>query len=288
MIHLEYQYLNLIKKIINQGNSIKTRNGNVKSIFGSQMRFSLENNNIPLITTKKLSWKVCLKELLWFVNGNTSNEILKNQNVKIWNGNASREFLNSRGLYHLKEDDLGPIYGHQWRYYNAKYDNCEQDYTGKGIDQLQNSIDLLKKEPYSRRNIITAWNPEQLDEMALPPCHILMQFNVSDQNKLSLSLYQRSADIALGVPFNIASYSFLTYMIANVCNLEPKEFIYTIGDAHIYEEHIEHLQEQMEKEPYKFPQLKLNDKTNIDDFVLSDFKIENYKYHPTIKMKMII
>ena len=288
MIHLEYQYLNLIRKIINQGNWMKTRNGKVKSIFGSQMRFSLENNTIPLITTKKLSWKVCLKELLWFINGNTSNRILKNQNVKIWNGNASREFLNSRGLYHLKEDDLGPIYGHQWRYYNAKYDNCEQDYTGKGIDQLQNSIDLLKNEPYSRRNIITAWNPEQLDEMALPPCHILMQFNVSDQNKLSLSLYQRSADIALGVPFNIASYSFLTHMIANVCDLEPKEFIYTIGDAHIYEEHIEHLQEQVEKEPYEFPQLKLNNKTNIDDFVLSDFKIENYKYHPTIKMEMII
>lgn len=288
MIHLENQYLKLIQKILKNGKLVETRNGNVKNIFGSQMRFSLENNTIPLITTKKLSWKVCLKELLWFVNGNTSNRILKNQNVKIWNGNASREFLNSRGLYNLKEDDLGPIYGHQWRYYNAKYDTCEQNYTGKGIDQLQNSIDLLKNDPYSRRNIITAWNPEQLDEMALPPCHILMQFNVSDQNKLSLSLYQRSADIALGVPFNIASYAFLTHMIASVCNLEPKEFIYTIGDAHIYEQHIEHLEKQVEKEPYEFPKLKLNHKTDIDDFVLSDFKIENYKYHPTIKMKMII
>ncbi len=288
MIHLENQYLKLIKNILKNGQLIETRNGNVKNIFGSQMRFSLENNTIPLITTKKLSWKVCLKELLWFINGNTSNKILKQQNVKIWNGNASREFLDSRGLYNLKEDDLGPIYGHQWRYYNAKYDNCEQDYNGKGIDQLQNSIDLLKKDPYSRRNIITAWNPEQLDEMALPPCHILMQFNVSEQNKLSLSLYQRSADIALGVPFNIASYSFLTHMIANVCNLEPKEFIYNIGDAHIYEQHIEHLKKQVEKEPYKFPQLKLNNKTNIDDFVLSDFKIKNYKYHPTIKMKMVV
>jgi thymidylate synthase len=288
MSHPEFQYLKLIKKIINNGHLIKTRNGNVKNIFGPQMRFSLENNTIPILTTKKLPWKVCLKELLWFIGGKTNNKILKNQNVKIWNGNASREFLDSRKLYHLKEDDLGPIYGHQWRHYNAFYLGCDVDYTGYGEDQLQNSIDLLKKDPYSRRNIITAWNPEQINEMALPPCHILMQFHVSQKNKLSLSLYQRSADIALGVPFNIASYSFLTHMIAKICDLEPHEFIYNIGDAHIYEEHINGLKKQIYRNPYKFPIVQINKQNNIDDFVLSGFIIENYKYHPHIKMKMII
>lgn len=288
MINQEYQYLNLIRKIIKNGNLVKTRNGNVKNIFGSQMRFSLENNTIPIVTTKKLPWKVCLKELLWFVSGKTNNKILKNQNVKIWNGNASREFLDSRKLYELKEDDLGPIYGHQWRYYNASYLGCDVDYTGCGEDQLQNSIDLLKKDPYSRRNIITAWNPEQINEMALPPCHILMQFHVSQKNKLSLSLYQRSADIALGVPFNIASYSFLVHMIGILTDLKPHEFIYNIGDAHIYEEHINDLSIQLDRIPYKFPVLELQNRQNINDFKLSDFSINEYKFHPSIKMKMII
>ena len=288
MLKQEFQYLNLMKKIIKKGNTVKTRNGNVKNIFGAQMRFSLKNNQIPLITTKKLHWKVCLKELLWFISGKTNNKILIDQNVKIWNGNASRNFLDSRGLQHLKENDLGPIYGHQWRFYNAKYNNCYDDYSGCGIDQLQNSIDLLKNDPYSRRNIITAWNPEQLDEMALPPCHILMQFNVSNKNKLSLSLYQRSADMALGVPFNIASYSFLLHMIGNLTNLKPYEFIYNIGDAHIYQQHIDDIRKQINREPYDMPKLILNDKNSIDDFELSDFKIKNYQHHPNIKMEMII
>uniref|UniRef100_A0A6C0C257 thymidylate synthase n=1 Tax=viral metagenome TaxID=1070528 RepID=A0A6C0C257_9ZZZZ len=287
MLHQEKQYLELIKRVIN--NKICTgRNGNVKSLFGVQMRYSLDNNIIPILTTKKMPWKVCLKELLWFINGDTNNGNLQKQNVKIWNGNATRDFLDSRGLYHLKENDLGPIYGHQWRFYNAKYSNCNVDYTNMGIDQLQNSIELLKNDPYSRRNIITAWNPEQLDEMALPPCHILMQFHVSNEKKLSCSLYQRSADIALGVPFNIASYAFLTHMLADICDLEAHEFIYNIGDAHIYEEHLGELKHQVSRTPYPFPTLQLNKRTNIDDYIVSDFFIKDYKYHPSIKMEMII
>ena len=208
-----------------------------------QCIFSLENNVLPLLTTKKVAWKTCLRELLWFVRGETNNKILTDQKCNIWKGNASREFLDSRGLTHLREDDLGPIYGHQWRHFNARYTTCDEDYIGKGVDQLQNIIDLLKNPETrsSRRMIMSAWNPEQLDEMALPPCHILLQFNVTQCNKLSCSMYQRSGDVGLGVPFNIASYSFLTYMIAKHCDLEPYEFIYHIGNAHIYDDHIEKL-----------------------------------------------
>ena len=156
MIHQEYQYLNLIKKIIKYGSTINGRNGKIKTLIGNQMRFSLSDKQIPILTTKKLAWGVCLKELLWFISGDTNNSTLKNQKVNIWNGNASREFLDERGLYNYVENDLGPIYGHQWRFYNASYKNCYSNYKGNGIDQLQNSIDLLKMDPYSRRNIITA------------------------------------------------------------------------------------------------------------------------------------
>tara|TARA_B100001173_G_C16020995_1_gene562095 strand:+ start:1101 stop:1967 length:867 start_codon:yes stop_codon:yes gene_type:complete len=286
MIHQEYQYLNLIKNIIKHGSSINGRNGKIKTLIGNQMRFSLSDQQIPILTTKKLAWGVCLKELLWFINGDTNNLTLKNQKVNIWNGNASREFLDDRGLNHYVENDLGPIYGHQWRFYNAPYKNCYSNYKGNGIDQLQNSIDLLKIEPYSRRNIITTWNPEQLDEMALPPCHILIQFNVVEDRKLTTTLYQRSGDVGLGVPFNIASYSFLTHMIAKICNLEAHEFIHTIGNCHIYEEHIESLEKQIELEPYDFPKINLPVKNDIDDYKFSDFEIKDYQYHPTIKMKM--
>ena len=200
------------------------------------MRFDLTNNKIPLITTKKLAWKTCLKELLWFISGSTDNKILKQNNVKIWNDNASRDFLDSRGLHNLEEDDLGPIYGHQWRFFNAEYKNCSTDYNGKGVDQLKNIIDSLNdpNNRNSRRLLLSAWNPQQLDQMALPPCHVLMQFNVFDNDKLSVALYQRSGDMGLGVPFNIASYAFLTHLIAHHCNLKPVEFIHFLGNIHIY------------------------------------------------------
>ena len=286
----EKQYLNLITKICNYGFKEVGRNGSTLSVIGEKMSFSLKNNKIPFITTKKLAWRTCLKELLWFINGDTSNVTLQKQNVKIWNGNASREFLDSRGLYHLKENDLGPVYGHQWRFYNAKYIDSSSDYTGQGVDQLNEVIEQIKESKNSgissRRIILNAWNPQQLSEMALPPCHVMSQFFVQD-NKLSCALYQRSGDVGLGIPFNIASYSFLTHLLAKHCDLEAKEFIHFIGNAHVYSDHVDSLLEQVKREPYTEPRIKiLNNYDNINDYTMDDFKIENYKYHSAIKMDM--
>ena len=228
------------------------------------------------------------------MNGDTNNELLQEENVKIWNDNATREFLDSRGLYHLRENDLGPVYGHQWRFWNAPYSRelgCFEDYKGKGIDQLQNIIDDLNESKItgetSRRMIMTAWNPEQIDEMALPPCHVLSQFHITEGNKLSCTLYQRSADMGLGVPFNIASYSFLTHILAKHCDLEAKEFIHFIGNAHIYDDHIDVLEEQLSNEPYEPPDLIISEKKEkIEHYKFEDFTIENYNYHKPIKMRM--
>lgn len=284
----ENQYLQLISNIIVHGDHFEGRNGNTKMIFGTQMRFQLSDNTLPLLTTKKLAWKTCLKELLWFISGSTSNKILKDKNVHIWNANGSKEFLQSRGLSYDK-DDLGPVYGHQWRHFNADYIDCETDYSNKGVDQLNNIIQMLNDpvEKYSRRIILSAWNPCQLNSMALPPCHILMHFHVNQQDELSCILYQRSGDIGLGVPFNIASYSFLTHLIAHHCNLKAKEFIHFIGNAHIYENHIEPLKTQINRTPYTFPRLKITNKyDSIDDYKFEDFVVENYECHDKIAMQM--
>ena len=289
--HEEYQYLNLLNDILTDGSLERGRNGNVKVVIGSTMHFSLENNVIPILTTKKTAWKTCLKELLWFIKGQTSNKILNDQNVKIWNGNASKEFLESRGLGHYQDGDLGPLYGFQWRFFNAPYKTCDNDYSGQGIDQLQQVIDALKdpEKRSSRRLVVSAWNPCQINQMALPPCHILFQFNVIDGNKLSCSLYQRSNDEFLGIPFNIASYSFLTHLIAHHCGLEAYEFIHNGGNCHIYEEHIEQVKTQISRTPYEFPTLKiLNKKENISDYTIDDFKLENYQHHARIKATMVV
>lgn len=287
--HDENQYTMMIEDIINDGIMITGRNGKAKTVCGGAMHFSLENGVIPILTTKKVAWKTCLKELLWFIKGSTSNDDLRKQNVNIWNGNASREFLDSRGLTELQENDLGPVYGHQWRHFNAKYNSCEDDYKGKGIDQLDEIIKSLKDptKRFSRRLVMSAWNPCQLDEMALPPCHIMVQFNVLPPNKLSCSLYQRSCDMGLGVPFNIASYSMLTYILAHHCGLEPYEFCYHLGNCHIYDDHIETLMEQTKRVPYNFPNIKLvNRHDNIEDYATDDIVLTDYKYHPQLKMAM--
>ena len=289
-LHDENQYLKLVSDVLTEGVMEDGRNGKVLTVFGSAMHFSLKDNTIPLLTTKKLAWKTCLRELLWFIRGQTSNEVLKKQNVHIWDGNASREFLDSRGLTNLKENDLGPIYGHQWRHFNAKYSDCNTDYKEQGFDQLDYIIKCLKdtKERNSRRLVMSAWNPCQLDEMALPPCHILCQFNVTDGNKLSCSLYQRSCDLGLGVGFNIASYSFLTHLIAHHCNLEVLDFYYYLGNCHIYEQHIEPLREQIIRDPYKFPKIVIKNKyEDIISYNVDDFEILDYEFHPLIKMEMI-
>jgi thymidylate synthase len=212
------------------------------------------------------------------------------KNVHIWDANGTREFLDSRGLNNNEVNDLGPVYGHQWRFFNAPYSNCQTDYQGKGIDQLQNIINMLKdpKQRTSRRLVLSAWNPCQIDEMALPPCHVLMQFNVRENKYLSCSLYQRSGDVGLGVPFNIASYSFLTHIIAHHCGLIADEFVHFIGNAHIYEDHIDTLELQIQREPMDFPKMNLQKQHNcIDDYDINDISwIEEYKHHPTLKMNM--
>jgi thymidylate synthase len=288
--HEENQYLNLLDDILSTNSEFVGRNGKTLSIYGSAMRFSLENNSIPLITTKKVAWKTCLRELLWFIKGSTNNKLLKEQNVHIWDANGSREFLDSRGLQNNNEDDLGPIYGFQWRHFNADYVSCDTDYSNKGIDQLKEVINTLK-DPLlrnSRRMIISAWNPCQLNSMALPPCHIMMQFNVTNNNKLSCSMYQRSNDEACGTCFNIASYSFLTHLLAIHCDLEPYEFIYYKGNCHIYQEHISNIKIQLQRQPYEFPSLHiLNKRENIEDYNIDDFKVSNYKYHSPLEYKMV-
>ena len=286
----EEQYLDLIKDILEEGTLEQGRNGNTKCVFGAAMHFSLDNGAIPILTTKRVAWKTCLKELLWFIRGDTNNEHLQEQGVTIWNGNASREFLDSRGLANLRENDLGPVYGHQWRHFNAKYTNCDENYDGHGVDQLDYIIKCLKDpvQRTSRRMVMSAWNPCQLDEMALPPCHILVQFNVTSGNKLSCCMFQRSADVALGVPFNIASYSFFTHLLAKHCDLEAHEFIYYLGNAHIYESHLDAMGEQVTRAPYSFPKITVKTKReNINDYTIDDFELRDYKCHEVIKMKMV-
>lgn len=304
----EYQYLNIIEKILNDGTWEEGRNGRTKSIFGEMMRFSLTNGKIPILTTKKTAWKTCLRELLWFIRGETDNKILQDQGVHIWDGNTTREFLDSRGLHHYREGLIGPGYGFQWRHFNAEYDantglsmsdSGTQSGThgtivsgtrNTGIDQLSQIINALKDpaQRTSRRLIMTAWNPLQLDQMALPPCHIFCQFNVTGGNKLSCSMYQRSCDELLGVPFNIASYSFLTHLLAHHCGLEAHEFVYFKGNCHLYEDHIEAAKTQLNRIPFPFPTLRFANKhTNIDDYVVDDFVVEGYRSHDAIKAKMI-
>lgn len=286
--HDEYQYISLIEDIIQYGEMVSGRNGNALTTFGAAMHFNLENNIVPVLTTKKIAIKTCIKELLWFISGKTSNKILKSQNVHIWDGNGSRDFLDRRGLTNLEEDDLGPVYGHQWRHFNAQYINSDTDYTNKGVDQLLYIINCLKdpKERYSRRLVMSAWNPCQLEEMALPPCHVLAQFNVV-KDELSCSLYQRSGDVGLGIPFNIASYSILTHIIAKHCNLKAKEFVYYLGNTHIYDNHVNELKQQIERKPYKFPEINIkNIYTSIDEYKVLDIDIINYEYYPPIKMEM--
>jgi thymidylate synthase len=286
-LHPEYQYLNLIRQVLQHGILEKGRNGNTYALFGYNMRFNLSDGTLPLLTTKQVAWKTCLKELLWFIQGCTNNAVLQAQKVHIWDGNSTREFLDGRGLTNNRVNDLGPIYGYQWRHFNASYIDCDASYEGQGIDQLAQIIETLKTDPTSRRMIMTAWNPCQLDQMALPPCHILCQFNVLD-GRLSCTMYQRSCDIGLGVPFNIASYSMLTHILAKHCDLLPGEFIYNMGNVHIYDDHVEPLKQQLERVPYEFPKVSIiNKHDNINDYVLEDVMLTTtYQYHPAIKMAM--
>ena len=285
----EMEYLDLISRILDRGEKTIGRNGNTVRLFGEKMEFSLRNNHVPVLTTKKFAWKTCLKELLWFINGDTNNKTLAKQNVGIWNKNASQDFKKTIGVNYENPDDLGPIYGHQWRHFNAEYKGCDANYKEEGVDQLQNIIDLIcdPKTRSSRRLIMSAWNPCQLDQMVLPPCHILSHFSVNSNNELSVAIYQRSGDVGLGIPFNIASYSFLVCLLAKHCNLTPNKLVHFIGDAHIYTPHIEPLRRQLKLVPLPPPVFRINKKNNINDYKLNDFSLDDYNYYSKIEMDMI-
>lgn len=286
----ETQYIDLVKHILETGSCEDARNGATRTVFGSMMRFSLADGRIPILTTKRMAWKTCFHELQFFLRGQTDTRILEKQGVNIWSLNSTREFLDSRGLHHYPEGALGPVYGYQWRHYGAKYDPTTGAPNEKGIDQLQQIIDSLKcpEKRSSRRHILTAWNPEQIDEMALPPCHLLAQFHVRDGKHLSCALYQRSGDVGLGVPFNIASYSFLTHLLAKHCGLEAEEFVYFLGNAHIYENHIAELQTQIEREPFPFPEIEIaTQRERIEDYELEDIVFRTpYRCHGQIRMPL--
>ena len=262
------QYLDLLDHVLKKGAHKGDRTGTgTKSVFGWQMRFNL-NDGLPLLTTKKLHLKSIIHELLWFIKGDTNISYLKEHNVSIWN-----EWADEKG-------DLGPVYGKQWRRWESP--------DGRKLDQLEDVIMQIKNNPDSRRMVVSAWNPSDVGSMALPPCHCLFQFYVSN-NKLSCQLYQRSADIFLGVPFNIASYSILTHMIANVCELSPGDFIHTLGDAHIYQNHIEQANIQLLRDTKKLPNIKFRKRfENINDFKYEDFEITDYKPHPSISAPIAV
>ena len=262
------QYLDLLREIRDNGVTKTDRTGvGTKSIFGHQMRFNLQEG-FPLLTTKKVFLKGIIYELLWFLKGDTNIKFLTDNNVHIWD-----EWADENG-------DLGYVYGKQWRSWEAT--------DGRMIDQISQVVDLIKNHPDSRRILVTAWNPAEIDKMALPPCHCLFQFYVAD-GKLSCQLYQRSADTFLGVPFNIASYALLTMMLAQVCGLEPGEFIHTTGDTHIYLNHLEQVNEQLSREPRPLPKMIINpDVKSIFDFKYEDFKLEGYDPYPAIKAPVAV
>ena len=265
--HPERQYLALLADILANGVQRGDRTGTgTLGVFGRQIRFDLAKG-FPVLTTKKLHLRSIFIELLWFLKGDTNIAYLKDNGVRIWD-----EWADENG-------DLGPVYGKQWRSWATP--------NGQSIDQIANLIENLKTNPNSRRHIVTAWNPADVDDMALPPCHCLFQFFVAD-GKLSCQLYQRSADVFLGVPFNIASYALLTLMVAKVVGLEPGEFVHTFGDAHLYLNHLDQAREQLAREPYPFPTLKIADKRDLFAFAYEDFTLEGYQAHPHIKAEVSV
>lgn len=283
----EKSYLKLMEKILNEGEDVidRTQVG-TKFIFGEQLTFSLKENKLPLLTTKKVFFKGIVEELLFFLRGDTDTKKLESVGVNIWKGNTSREFLDNKGLSNLPEGSLGKGYGYQWRNFNSE-----------GIDQLYNLIKSIRENPFGRKHLIVAWNPAQLKEMALEPCHYAMEFNVHTNNSLSCKFNQRSCDYFLGVPFNICSYSLMTKIIANACNLDSNKVIFSGGNIHLYSNHLDQAKEQLTREPFEFPTCKIKNVysesieetiKNIEDLKLEDFVVEGYNCHKPLNAKMAI
>lgn len=280
----EQAYLDLLQHVMTNGTEKGDRTGTgTLSHFGAQLRFDLADG-FPLLTTKKVHFKSIVYELFWFLSGSTHVDYLQENNVRIWNEWATAD---QTARFNRPAGDLGPIYGHQWRNYGATKRE-DGSYDNDGVDQITDVIEQIKTNPNSRRLIVSGWNPKEADQVALPPCHTLFQFFVAD-NKLSCQLYQRSADLFLGVPFNIASYALLTHMVAQVCGLEVGEFVWTGGDCHIYQNHREQVELQLTRSLYELPTLTLNpDIKDIFAFTFDDISIEGYESHPAIKAKVAV
>ncbi|KDE07135.1 thymidylate synthase [Microbotryum lychnidis-dioicae p1A1 Lamole] len=312
--HEEEQYLSLVRQILRTGQLRPDRTGTgTLSLFAPpSLRFSLSRPDptdpskaiavLPLLTTKKVFTRGIIEELLWFVRGSTDSKLLSDKGVKIWDGNGSRQFLDKVGLGHREEGDLGPVYGFQWRHFGAEYRTAKDDYQGKGVDQLMQVVKSIKENPTDRRIILSAWNPADLKKMALPPCHMFCQFYVTlpppnapqgTKPLLSCLMYQRSADLGLGVPFNIASYALLVHMIALMTDTTAHEFVHQLGDAHVYKDHVEALEVQLGRKPeHEFPELRWKrtkeEIGEVDRFEASDFEIVGYKSQSAIPMKMSV
>lgn len=284
-------YLDLCRNVVATGEKRGDRTGTgTLSLFGQQMKFDI-SHSVPILTTKRVPWKSCVEELLWFLKGNTNAKDLDQKGVRIWNGNSSRDFLDQRGLNHLEEGDCGANYSFQWRHFGADYVDCNSDYSNKGTDQIAYIEKLLKHEPTSRRIFLSAWNPCDLDKTVLPPCHVSCQFYVDNDKGLSCHLYQRSCDMFLGVPWNILSYSILTHILAYRTGLVPKELIMSTGDTHVYANHIEQVKQQSERPPLSYPVLHLDPsikEKDIGDITVDDFELVGYFPHPTIKGAMSV
>ena len=280
----EQAYLDLLQHVMTNGTEKGDRTGTgTLSHFGAQLRFDLADG-FPLLTTKKVHFKSIVYELFWFLSGSTHVDYLQQNNVRIWNEWATAD---QTARFNRPAGDLGPIYGHQWRNYGATKRE-DGSYDNDGVDQITEVIEQIKINPNSRRLIVSGWNPKEADQVALPPCHTLFQFFVAD-NKLSCQLYQRSADLFLGVPFNIASYALLTHMVAQVCGLEVGEFVWTGGDCHIYQNHREQVELQLTRSLYELPTLTLNpDIKDIFAFTFDDISVEGYESHPAIKAKVAV
>ncbi|KAI9331751.1 thymidylate synthase/dCMP hydroxymethylase domain-containing protein [Obelidium mucronatum] len=311
----ESQYLALVSRILSEGSLRQDRTGTgTLSVFSpNQMLFDLANNSFPLFTTKRVPLRAVFEELMWFIRGSTDSLILSNKGVKIWDANGSREFLDKVGLAENREGDLGPVYGFQWRHFGAEYKGPDADYTNQGVDQLRDIIRKIKLNPMDRRILISAWNPADLGKVALPPCHLLCQFYVSSVTEkdpvasLSCQLYQRSADMGLGVPFNVASYALFTILLAHVTGLNPGKLSIVLGDAHVYCDHVEALTQQVTRTPSAFPKIFVSGNKNdvvsqsgedrsawsvdtalgvLESFEFEDLVLESYQPQGKIVMKM--
>lgn len=288
----EKNYLDLMEKILEEGNEKDDRTQiGTYSLFGQSLKYDISNNRLPLLTTKLVPFRFITEELLWFLSGSTDATKLQEKGIPIWNGNTTREFLDNRGLNHMPVGDIGAGYSHQLRHFGAEYNTCKDDYKGKGFDQLKYIVDLIKKDPNSRRILFSYWNPAQLKDAALPPCHLLYQFYVNERKKeISCVLYQRSSDYFLANNYNAVSAILLTHILGKMCGYKPKEFTHFLGDTHIYKNHINQCKEQIERLPTRFPKIYLNKEIktlqDILDIKYEDFELINYNPQKMIRGKM--